>query len=680
MPSVPPSDTASTHPGTDPSGASDPGALVGRFLGPYLIVRHLASGGMGAVYLADHPALRRQVAVKVLTADPSADPHALERFRREARAAAALDHPHIVRLFDIGHAEGVHFLVLEYVEGTDLQTLIDRDGPVPYPQAVALVAQAAAGLQHAHERGFVHRDVKPANLIRTPEGAVKVLDMGLAWSVREHPADRLTLHGPGESIVGTADYLSPEQALNAPLDPRTDVYSLGVTLYALLAGRPPFAGTTLQKLSQVQFKEPPRLDVRFGARVPAELADVVARMTAKRPGDRYPSAADVIAALAPWLPPDLLAALGSDARTRESLSKLLPAARRRRRALVVISAAVVVAATALGAYLRPGDPAPDVPVPDPSAQVLVLDGHRNKVNDLVFSPDGTRLISIDTSGWLLVWDAQTGALLHTAPRAGPAAKFWACAGAPDGRVFAAGQGQPILAFDGATGAKVREYDSHIGVVTGLAVSPDGRHLAVSGVHGDVALLDSSTGAEVRRFPTGAGLVWAVAFSPDGSELAAATGEGGEPEGVNRVVVWGAADGEVRHRFAGHTAPVRSVAFHPDRRVLASGGFDGTVRLWSLDTGEPVRHWTAHDGYVERVCFLPGGARLVTCGGPGPEDAPRAGAGAGAVWDADTGRPVTVWRGPEWNGLVSLAVSPDGRFLAAGGRDRGGRLWPVTLAP
>lgn len=678
MLSVPPSDCASTHPRNDSAGAPDPGALVGRFLGPYLVVRHLGSGGMGAVYLADHPALNRKVAVKVLTADQAADPHALERFRREARAAAALDHPHIVRLFDIGHAEGLHFLVLEYVEGVDLQTVIDRDGPVPYPQAVALVAQAAAGLQHAHERGFVHRDVKPANLIRTPEGVVKVLDMGLAWSFHEDRADRLTLHGPGEGIVGTADYLSPEQALNAPLDPRTDVYSLGVTLYALLAGRPPFAGNTLQKLSQVQFKEPPRLDVQFGERVPAELADVVARMMSKRPGDRYRSAAEVIVALAPWLPPELLTALVADAQTRQSLSKLLPAARRRRRrwwqrtAGAGALALVFVGLLLLGrSWVRNSEPGP--------TQLLSLDGHREQVNDLVFSPDGTKLASTDTSGRLIVWDARTGARLHAPPRHAQGANLYACTTVPDGRFLVAGSGQPIVAYSWETGEKVREYEAHLVTVTGLAVSPGGRHLAVSGVHGDVAILDLDTGAQVRRFPGKAEIVWDVVFSPDGAKLAAAVGRGETPEERNSVVVWSTADGRRLHRFAGHTADVRSVAFHPNGRVLASGGFDGAVRVWNLDTGEPVRHWAAHNGFVERVSFTADGRRLVTCGGPGPFDAATDG-GAAAVWDADTGQAITTWRGPEWNGLVSLAVSPGGRVLAAGGRDEGVRLWPITLAP
>jgi eukaryotic-like serine/threonine-protein kinase len=276
------------------------GRAKGLVLGAYRVLRQLGKGGMGVVYLAEHVALGRQVAVKVLNEEQSHEKLALERFFREARAAAALDHPNIVRLHDIAQSQGTHFLVMEFVDGTDLQALVDQIGPLQPAQAVGYIAQTAAGLQHAHDRGFIHRDIKPANLIVAKNGTVKVLDMGLARSVC-NPNDELTGQLDEDVVTGTADFLSPEQALNVKLDSRTDIYSLGATLYTLLTGRAPYEGGTGQKLAQHQMAPPP--DVRaVRPDVPEQLAEVVVRMMAKRPADRYQTARAARAALAPWVP------------------------------------------------------------------------------------------------------------------------------------------------------------------------------------------------------------------------------------------------------------------------------------------------------------------------------------------------------------------------------------------
>ena len=255
--------------------------LAGRYrglvLGAYRILRPLGKGGMGVVYLAEHTSLSRKVAIKVLTQEQAREKQALERFQREARSRAALDHPNIVRLHDISQITGVHFLVMEYVEGLDLHSLMEKTGALHFSQAVSYIAQAAAGLRHAHDRGFIHRDIKPSNLILAKDGTVKILDMGLARSL-ENPKDALTsrLSGDEDIITGTADYLSPEQALNLPLDSRSDIYSLGATFFTLVTGRPPFNGSTAQKLTQHQVAPPPNLCKLRGS-VPEELNEVVAQ-------------------------------------------------------------------------------------------------------------------------------------------------------------------------------------------------------------------------------------------------------------------------------------------------------------------------------------------------------------------------------------------------------------------
>ncbi len=268
-------------------------------IGPYVIQDLLGRGGMGAVYLGEHLELHRKVAIKVLAPGKGEDHKlALERFLREARAAAALDHPNIVRIFDVARHNSAPYLVMEYVEGEALQQTLDRDGRVPYEMAAEYVAQAASGLQHAHEQGFVHRDIKPANLMRDRFGVVKILDMGLTRSASDR--DKLTeMHDQG-AVVGTADFISPEQAINCPqVDGRADIYSLGATLYTLLVGKTPFDGNTTQKLLQHQLKAAPELTATH-AELPAGLSAVVAKMLAKKPADRFQTPTEVIAALAPW--------------------------------------------------------------------------------------------------------------------------------------------------------------------------------------------------------------------------------------------------------------------------------------------------------------------------------------------------------------------------------------------
>jgi serine/threonine protein kinase len=289
------------------------GRHKGFLLGPHIVLDLLGRGGMGAVYLGEHQDLGRKVALKVMVSPRDDDQRlANERFLREARAAAALDHPNIVRIFDVSRHNGTPYLAMEYVDGDTLQHVLDRDGHLPVSVAADVVAQAAAGLQHAHERGFVHRDIKPGNLIRDRAGVVKILDMGLARSF-DNPHHKLTENLDSGAVVGTADYIAPEQALNIPgIDIRADIYSLGATFFTLVAGRPPFEGNTTQKLLNHQMKLPPRLS-EVDPTVPEKLSNIVMKMMAKKPGERYQTPAEVIAELSPWL--------GNSARVVAGLSR-----------------------------------------------------------------------------------------------------------------------------------------------------------------------------------------------------------------------------------------------------------------------------------------------------------------------------------------------------------------------
>ena len=328
-------------------------------LGKYKVLERLGAGGMAHVFLCEHKLMRRRVAVKVLPTAKAADAPSLNRFYREARAVAAVDHPNLVRAYDIDQDGPLHFLVMEFVDGTNLQELVKKFGPLDVTRACHYAAAAAVGLQHAHEIGLVHRDVKPGNILLDRAGAVKVLDLGLARFF--HDGDDHLTKQYDDAILGTADYLSPEQAEDShAVDIRTDIYSLGATLYYLLTGGPPFPdGTIPQKLIWLRTRQPrPVRELRPD--VPEGLAAVVARMMAKDPADRYDVPADVVEALAPWTaepippPPD------------REMPRLSPAAS---------GTGSGVTGRGVGTAVRPSLPATAAPGPAAEATVWeLLDG------------------------------------------------------------------------------------------------------------------------------------------------------------------------------------------------------------------------------------------------------------------------------------------------------------------
>ena len=270
-------------------------------LGNYIIHEPLGWGGMGVVYLAEHRHLRRWVALKVLPRILARHRWFLEQFYHEARAVAALDHPNIVRANDVGNRGNLHFLVMGYVDGTNLDTIVQKHGPLDFRRAAHYVRQAAEGLQHAFAAGLVHRDIKPANLLLDRRGTVKVLDLGLACFLRDRTEAAQSGNGV-RNTVGTDDYLAPEQIVDSDdVDTRADVYGLGATLYFLLTGQAPFEDETLPSQKLVaHLTRAPRPIAQLRPEVPPELAVVVSQMMAKNPWERYQTPAAVAAALEPW--------------------------------------------------------------------------------------------------------------------------------------------------------------------------------------------------------------------------------------------------------------------------------------------------------------------------------------------------------------------------------------------
>ncbi|MGD0654278.1 MAG: protein kinase [Thermoguttaceae bacterium] len=293
-----------------PQGRSSQ-SVIGKVFGEYQLLEELGCGGMGTVYKALHTKLDRVVALKVLTLGRANDHRAIARFEREMKAVGCLDNPHIVRAHDAREIEGMPMLVMEYIDGLDLAEIVRRTGPMSAADACESARQAALGLQYVHKHGLVHRDIKPSNLMLTPQGEIKILDLGLARFHLDQPLDEETtgtVHAAAgemtgtDQAMGTADYMAPEQISNSRnVDIRADIYSLGCTLYKLLSGRAPFSGPEfkgpVEKMAAHAGQSAPPIR-RFNPQVPAELAAVLDRMMAKEPADRFASPAEAAAALA----------------------------------------------------------------------------------------------------------------------------------------------------------------------------------------------------------------------------------------------------------------------------------------------------------------------------------------------------------------------------------------------
>jgi len=274
--------------------------LIGRTLSHYHITAAIGAGGMGEVYRANDTKLGRDVALKVLPAEMAHDSDRLARFRREARSVAALNHPHIVTIFSVEEANGVHFLTMELVEGQSLERLIPACG-LPVERIVEIASALADALTAAHEKGIVHRDLKPANVMLTDDGRVKVLDFGLAKDVRADRSSDATQTFAGQTamgvVMGTPAYMSPEQVAGRVLDHRTDIFSLGVILYEMASGRRPFEGASSAELASAILRDTPRPLSELRADLPEELGLLIQRCLEKDPQDRFPSARDLRDAL-----------------------------------------------------------------------------------------------------------------------------------------------------------------------------------------------------------------------------------------------------------------------------------------------------------------------------------------------------------------------------------------------
>jgi len=277
------------------------GTARGLVLGPFQILAPIGKGGMGTVYLARDRRSGQLMALKVLPPRRARESERLlARFRREMELCQRVAHPHLVYTYEVGKHRDVYYIAMEYIPGRSLSRVVKDGGPLPVARAARLFAEVASALDHAHVQGLIHRDLKPGNILVTPNGHAKLLDLGLAIMQGESRTEREVVGGRGY-IVGTMDFIAPEQAEDSSrVDPRSDVYALGCSLYFALAGRPPFpGGTLLEKIQRHRTEEPAPVE-QLNPEVPAGLGAVVRKMMARRPEDRYPSAAAVETELLRW--------------------------------------------------------------------------------------------------------------------------------------------------------------------------------------------------------------------------------------------------------------------------------------------------------------------------------------------------------------------------------------------
>jgi WD40 repeat protein len=662
----------------------------------YRVVRLLGAGGMGAVYEAEHRVMRRPVALKVINRAYTGSAAALERFRREVHAAARLSHPNIVTTYDAEDAGETHFLVMEYVEGTDLGRLVQERGPLPVDRACDYVRQAALGLQHAFGQGMVHRDLKPHNLMLTPDGRVKTLDFGLARFASEAaPAAGLT--GTG-LVLGTVDYIAPEQA-DSPhqADIRSDIYSLGCTLYHLLAGQPPFpTGTPVQKL-RAHLEKQPRPLAGLRDDLPEGLMPVLERMMAKDPRQRYQTPDEVARALQPFTTASRVGrAPGSrphapafDVSRTAVLEKSSVRGRRRRRAVATAAVAFIVLAGLLGvAVYRIATDKGELVIQTDNDDVEVVVRKGGEVVKIMDSKSGKHVTLNSGDYELALKGGHEGLRLSPgkmtikrgetvlatiervqkpvpADTVGEARQFLGHTNFVqgvvffrDGRRFAScGCDGTVRIWEVATGKELARLQGHNHPdIDCLALSPDQRHLLSGGFDHTLRLWDINTGKQLHSFAH-PDRVGSVAFTPDGRWALSGSGP--------TVRLWDSKDRREVHRFNGHTWGMAAVAICSDGRRAASASWDGTVRVYDLEKREEVA-CLRHTDAVFAVAFSPDGSLLLTGGRPN----------TARLWDVKTGKELRRFEG-HTDYVQTVTFSPDGRRALSAGADGTVRLWDVS---
>jgi len=681
------------------------GLAVGSLVAGYRLEEQVGAGGMAVVFRARDERLGRPVALKLLAPGLAADAGFRLRFIRESRAAAAVDDPHIIPVYEAGEAGGVLFLAMRYVAGGDVRSLVAREGPLPSARAAAIISAVASALDAAHAAGLVHRDVKPANMLvdvrpDRPDH-VYLSDFGLSKGALSSAG----LTGSG-SFLGTANYVAPEQIQGTGVDGRADQYALACAAFELLAGEAPFQRDEGMAVIWAHLYQPPPSLAARRAGLPAAADEVVARALAKAPADRYASCSRFADALRETLglaayhtgPGDIPAA-GHHVAGHPGTEVDWPAAPGTPGLAIPGVAATVSApspvpgragAPAGAAYLPAAGPGPGsgqdqgarparrrgsrrpgvaalagigiVAVAGVVAAVVLASspGSANSAGHGSASSAGNG--SASSRGPVPVSYRLAGTL--TDPGSGTLGVH-AAAFSPDGQMLATGDwnGSTYL-WNVTTGSEIAalaDPDTGGAGVQSVAFSADGKTLAVGDANGSTYLWDLVTWQRTGVLTDPAGGDQSVALSPDGQLLASA--------GNGSTYLWDVAAGQ---RTAVLTCPgstgTYAVAFSPDGTTLAAGGGGGGTCLWDVATGRRTAVLTCPGSTgIQSVAFSPGGTTLATGGSKGST----------CLWNVATGTRTATLTDPEGRDAWSVAFSPDGKTLAAGDLDDSTYLWDVA---
>ncbi len=638
---------------------------------------------MGTVYKARDPGLDRLVALKTIVSEVLESAEARERFYREARAAARLQHPNIVTVFEAGDFEGTLFIAMELLEGQDLSRVIHL--PRSVEDKVKIVVEVCRGLDYAHKRGVIHRDIKPANIRMLPDGSLKIMDFGIARLGDAH----MTQTG---LVLGTPSYVAPEALSDGRVDHRADQWAVGIVLYELLAGRRPYASPTFTTLAYQIVHEPlPPLDLA-ALGLPTGLWEVAAKALAKSPSDRYQDLARMAAELLKvvGLQTAVEPPLSEETRRRSyqenleeaerrlaahDLERALEAARRAQavepsgREVVKLLLGIEARLASAEAPLAPSRAAVVTQIRTRGAAVyrdLGTFGEPPPTQTMTFSPVREVLALAGTDGAVRLWDLAARrrlVVLRTEMhrRAGHDARAVCLAFSPDGKLLATGHVDgAIHLFDLTRGEELKVKLRHEEMVSGLAFSPDGRTLVSGGTDTNLKLWEVSgcrSGDPRRVLHRQPSPITALAFSRDGKRLVTAH--------TNRTLrVLDAETTRLTATLRGPEAPVTLVRVDPKGRRLVAASQDRLLRVFDLETTAPPLSLGPFKKPLTSACFFIDGRHLVAVGLDNLVQ----------IWDLDAQAVMASLYGAAEEAFVGVALYEDGEHLAVALADGRIRLW------